>query len=755
MHVVGKNTPRARIREKVTGAARYVDDLAFPGLFHGATVRSTHPYARIEAIHWDTQKAPPDAVCVLPPDIRGPNGVQLLDDTWPVLADRTVRHVGEAVALVAGRTRLEARQAAAAVTVEYKPHTPVLAIDEAERLTPLCSLHVGEGSVDEFLSRADHVITGEYRTGHQEHIYIECQGVIVWFDIDGSLNVVGSLQCPYFVHRSLMHTFGLPPESVRVTPSVVGGAFGGKEDYPSLIALHAALLARACGQPVKMVYDRKEDILSTPKRHPSIVRHRTGVTRAGEILAMDVEVVLDGGAYRTLSPVVLSRALLHATGAYRVPHARIRGRAVRTNTVPSGAFRGFGVPQVMFALERHLDEIARALKLDPLTIRERNALQPGDRLPTGQVLDETTAARDCLAEVAKRTDFRKRWRECEKARAKAPAGAPRRGVGLSLYLHGSGFTGNGERTMDPSVAVRLDAQGRIEVLTASTDMGQGCDTVLAQIAAEAAGVSLEDVVLALPDTAYVPNSGPTVASRTTTVVGNMVMHACEKLRDAVLRYVEETRGVSGVRAEEGLLLSGKERIGAFRDAAREWREAGGEHEIRYHYDPPAWQVFDEESYRGAAYPTYAWGADVVEVEVDPDTFEVRPLHATVVCEVGRAIHPQLCVGQIEGGTLQSIAFGCLEEMKTDGGRFVNDRLSTYMIPTICDSPRIEVHLLEKPWEGGAFGSKGVGELPMNGGAPAVVQAIENATGLAVNELPASPERLFARVRVARGESDDE
>jgi CO/xanthine dehydrogenase Mo-binding subunit len=552
-----------------------------------------------------------------------------------------------------------------------------------------------------------------------------------------------------------MHTFGLPPESVRVAPSVVGGAFGGKEDYPSLIALHAALLARACGQPVKMVYDRQEDILSTPKRHPAIVRHRTGVTRAGKILAMDVEVILDGGAYRTLSPVVLSRALLHATGAYRVPHARIRGRAVRTNTVPSGAFRGFGVPQVMFALERHLDEIGRALNLDPLAIRECNALQPGDRLPSGQVLDETTAARDCLAEVAQRTAFRKRWRECEKARAKAVDGTPLRGVGLSLYLHGSGFTGNGERTMNPSVIVRLDAQGRLVVLTASTDMGQGCDTVLAQIAAEAAGVSLADVVLAEPDTAHVPDSGPTVASRTTTVVGNMVLHACEKLRDAVLRHVEETRGVAGVRAHEGMVLAGEERLGSFRDFARSFREAGGDHEIHYHYVPPAWQIFDEESYRGAAYPTYAWGADVVEVEVDPDTFEVRPVRATVVCEVGRAINPQLCAGQIEGGTLQSIAFGCLEEMKMDGGRFVNDRLSTYMIPTFCDSPRIEVHLLEKPWDGGAFGSKGVGELPMNGGAPAVVQAIENATGLAVNELPTSPERLFARAQLSREGGDGE
>lgn len=734
MSGIGESPPRPDGFAKVSGAARYVDDTTLPGMWHGATLRSPHPHARIRSIHWAPERAPEGAVCVTAADLPGPNGVQLIDDGWPILADTFTLHVGEPVALVAAPTRLAAKQALEAITVEYEPLDPVLTMEQAESHAPLYQLGMTTGDVEAALARADRIIEGEYRTGHQEHIYIECNGMIAWSEDDGVV-VVGSMQCPYYVHKALVHGLGLPDDKVRVRASTVGGGFGGKEDFPSAIALHAALLARACGRPVKVVYDRHEDIICTSKRHPAIVRHRTGVTNDGRLVALDVDILMDGGAYSTLSQVVLSRALLHSFGPYRCSDVRIRGRVMRTHTAPNSAFRGFGAPQVEFAIERQMDRIARALGLDPLEIRMRNAVEAGDRLPTGQTLDASTSARLCLEEAERRTGFRARWKELEEARARAGDGEPLRGIGLSLFFHGAGFTGNGERKMRSPVTARLLEDGRIEVLTAMTDMGQGCVAIFPQIAAAAAGIGVEDVTFAEPDTGEVPDSGPTVASRTTMIVGGVIARAMAELRDQILAWS------GGTAVHEGWIEGpkGRER---FREAAARFRQENGPVEVTLRHEPPEWQTFDESTYQGAAYPTYAWGADVVEVEVDPDTLAVRPVQVTAVCEVGKAIHKTLCAGQIEGGTLQALGWALMEEVKLQDGRYLNDRLATYIIPTIRDSPRIDVHLLEQAWDGGPFGAKGVGELPMDGGAPAAAQAIENATGIGVTAIPATPEKLF-------------
>ncbi len=745
MSLIGQSPARPDGVPKASGGARYADDFTLPGMLWGATVRSPHPRARIARIRWRPERAPTGAVCVRAADLPGPNGVMLIDDSWPILADGEVRHVGEPVALVAGGDRLAALAAREGVEIDYEPLAPVLDLETARGAPPLAELELGDPGVEEALAAAELVVEGSWRCGHQEHIYIECQAMTAWFEPDGELVVAGSMQCPYYVHKSLVHAFGLEPGRVRVKATAVGGGFGGKEDYPSVIALHAALLARASGRPVRIAYDRHEDIVATTKRHPAVVRHRTGVDRDGRLVAMDVEVEMDGGAFRTLSPVVLSRALLHAAGPYRCPRVRVRGRVLATNTATNGAFRGFGAPQVEFAAERQMDRVARRLGLDPLEIRLRNALAAGDRLPTGQVLDGTTAARPCLERAAELTGFRERWRELEAARAGRRDGEPRRGVGLSLFFHGAGFTGNGERRMRSPVEARLDPEGRIEVLTAMTDMGQGCAAIFPQIAREAGGLAEGDVVFAEPDTSVVPDSGPTVASRTTMVVGGAIARAVVDVRDRVLAWWAEREGL-----ETGEVVDGEIRPGGvrFREVAAAYLREVGPLEVRVRHEPPAWQNFDEEAYRGAAYPTYAWGAEVVEVEVDPDTLAVRPLAATVVCEVGRAIHPTLCAGQIEGGTLQALGWALLEEVRLDEGRYLNDRLATYIIPTFKDSPRIDVHLLERPWKEGPFGAKGVGELPMDGGAPAAAAAIENAIGIPVPAIPATPERLFER----RGEA---
>ncbi len=736
MSGIGASPPRTDGAAKVSGAAVFADDFVRPGMLYGATVRSPHAHARIDAIRWRGGEAPSGSVLLTARDLPGPNGVLLHDDRWPILAAEEVCHVGEAVALVAAASPRLAHAAAAAVDVEYEPRSPVLSLAEAEALPPLASCGLDTGGVEEALAAAEIVVRGEYRTGYQEHVYIECQAMTAWFDGE-TLVVRGSMQCPYYVHRSLVHALALAPERVRVVADAVGGGFGGKEDYPSLIALHAALLARATGAPVRIAYDRHEDLIATPKRHPSLVRHTTGVDRQGRLLAMDIEIVLDGGAYTTLSAVVLSRAVLHAGGPYRCPAVRVRARTLRTNTVPNGAFRGFGAPQVQFAMERQLDRVARQLRLDPLEIRLRNVVEAGDTLPSGQLLDESTSARLCLETVAETTRFRENWRECEAKRGTAAEGERRRGVGLSLYFHGAGFTGNGERRMRSPVTVRLADDGRLEVATAMIDMGQGCDTVFQQIAATAAGVEWDDIALVPPDTSLVPDSGPTAASRTTMVVGETLARAAAALRARLDAWGAEHPASSDSTA----VLPGAPHESFRHSALRHLREAGPL-EVTLRHEPPETQPFDEASYRGAGYPTYGWGADVAEVEIDPDTLEVRPLAVTAVCEVGRVIHPTLCAGQVEGGTLQAVGWALLEEIQLERGRYLNDRMATYLIPTSEDSPTIRVQLLERPWAGGPFGAKGVGELPMDGGAPAVVQAIENALGFAPREIPATPERLM-------------
>jgi len=773
---IGTSPPRPDGFAKTAGSAVYADDLKIDGLWYGATVRSLHAHARIDAIRLDRSQASEGTVLVTAADLAGPNGVQLLDDSWPVLAEDEVRHVGEPVALVAARTRLAAVQAREAVAVDYTPLPPVLTLEESEAqgLEPLCELEICSTDPDQVeaaLADAPHVVEGTWATGHQEHIYLEPHAMTAWVDGDddtGTLFVHGTFQCPYYVHKALMHVFGLPEDRVRVQASAVGGGFGGKEDFPSVIALHAALLTRAAGRPVRITYDRHEDIVGTTKRHPSVVRCRTGVDEEGRLLAMDLDVTLDGGAYTTLSPVVLSRALLHAGGPYRCPQVRIRGRTLRTHTAPNGAFRGFGAPQTQFASERQMDHIARVVGLDPLTIRRRNALRPGDRLPTGQVMDDTTSALDCLELVEQKTGFSRRWHELETARGQRDDAQPWRGIGLSLYFHGAGFTGNGERRMGSRVTVRLmedDANaGRVEILTAMTDMGQGTEAVFSHIAQTASGLPAEDLVFAPPDTGIVPDSGPTVASRTTMIVGGNVAQALEELVGRVAAWWAENHGEGeneSPTVREGRLHTSKGPGPAFRQVARRYLAEVGSLELTRRHEPPSWQQFDETTYRGAAYPAYAWGADVVELEVDPDTLAVRPVKATAVCEVGRAIHPRLCIGQIEGGTLQAVGWALCEEIKLDDGRYLNDRLATYILPTTLDSPEIEVHLLEKPWDGGYLGAKGVGELPMDGGASAAVQAIENATGLRVTEIPATPEKLFTgwrddqRVALPTGAEEDE
>ncbi|MDX6484311.1 MAG: hypothetical protein QOE95_2082, partial [Gaiellaceae bacterium] len=450
-HNIGRPVPRKEGRAKVTGAARYVDDLRLPDMLHGVTVRSPAPRGRISSIHFGEGIPWDEFTIVTARDVPGANYVALILNDQPYLADAVVNHAEEPVLLLAHPDKYLLEEARRAVKIEIEPLPAVSTIEEALEPKEIIwgednvfkTFLVEKGNVDEVWDSPDIVVVeGEYRTGAQEQLYIETNGVIAEASPEHGVVVRGSMQCPYYIHKALVKLFDLPEEKIRVIQTETGGGFGGKEEYPSMIAGHAALLAWKSGRPVKMIYDRAEDMVATTKRHPSRTRHRTAVTRDGKLVGMDIDFVVDGGAYATLSSVVLSRGTIHAAGPYNCPNVRIRSQAVATNVPPHGAFRGFGAPQSIFAVERQLDKVAAAVNLSPDELRRRNFIQRGETTATGQVIREDVDLAGLLDRAFELTDYqekRERFaRENEGARVK-------RGIGFASFMHGAGFTGSGEK----------------------------------------------------------------------------------------------------------------------------------------------------------------------------------------------------------------------------------------------------------------------------------------------------------------------
>ncbi len=727
---VGAPVPRVDGVAKVTGRARYLDDLEAPGAWFGATVRSTVAHGVLEAIDLDPAFDWSKVTVATAADIPGSNYIALIENDQVALVPvgGTVMHVDEAIALVAAPTKELAYAAAKAVKPRVKPLPAIFSIDDA--LAAKVKLYGDDNVFKQFLIRKGHtddaaleaafagaaqVIEGTYWTPAQEQMYIEPQAMMAQWD-GGRCYIVGSMQCPYYVHKAMKPLLGCGPDDVVISQSVTGGGFGGKEEYPSMLAAHVAVLAKKAGRGVKIVYDRDEDIAATTKRHPARTHHRMAVDASGEILAIDVDCVMDGGAYLTLSPVVLSRGVLHAAGPYRCPIVRVRGRVVATNHPPHGAFRGFGAPQTTFAYERQMQKLAIARGEDPLALRKRLALRSGDTTATGQQLgfsvgtDEVIAAIENVAGPAPRKDG---------VRAPRPAGAGpgsivdtggspvRRGRGVIFYFHGAGFTGSGEQRLAGRATVAKTALGRYEVRSSSTDIGQGAITIFTQIAASALGVDASMVDVVDPSTAQVPDSGPTVASRTCMVVGGLVEKAARALKEKLKEPHE------------------------------------GEVSVTRQYEPPPGVHWDDATYTGSAYPVYGWAACLVDVSVDLDTYEVHVDRCVQAVDVGKAINPAIVKGQIEGGTLQALGWALLENIVYKDGKVMNANMTNCIVPTFADAPELETITVEVPYPFGPSGAKGVGEIPMDGPAAAVANAVENALGCAFDAIPILPEVVAA------------
>ena len=763
--ILGASPIRKEGRAKVLGAAQYIDDMELPGMWHGATVRSSIARGRVRGITFAPEIDWTQFCIVRPADIPGENVIVHLGKDHPCLADGFVNHPEEPILLLAHPEKAALLDAVKGVRIEYDELPGVFTIEESEAAVeawverqddsrivwpvpnakyegaPNCfktfQMYSGdaketEAGLEAAFESADFIVEGEYATGAQEQLYIENNGVIAeCFRSAGgaveSVCVRGAMQCPYYVVHALTLIFNLPEEKCRVIQVETGGAFGGKEDFPSVIGSHAALLAMKCGHPVKIVYDRAEDMAATTKRHPSRTRHRTAVAKDGRLLGGTIEVALDGGAYSTLSPTVLSRATIHAPGPYKWPHLRVRSKAMATNIPPHGAFRGFGAPQSLFAVERHMDKIAKVLGLTPEAVRRRNFLATGDTTATGQPLTDKVDMQQMLTRALDEAGYYEKLARFAEENRDSPI---KRGVGFATFMHGTGFTGSGERRLNSLVHLDVNEEGRPVILVSSTEFGQGTNTILSQVAAQTLELPYDDILIAQPDTSIVPNSGPTVASRTAMIVGKLVERASLQLLDTLRTH--EHLPQPHTREQ-------------FIAASKSYRAKHGQLRAAVRYEPPAPIYWDDELYRGDAYPGYAWAVYVAEVAVDLTTYMATCTRFDALQEVGIVMHPVLAKGQIEGGVAQGIGYALYEKCVWKDGRMMNNQMTNYIMPTSADLPPIHVHFEEVPSVHGPGGAKGIGELPMDGPAPAIMNAIENATGIAFDTIPLLPEDIFERL----------
>lgn len=677
---------------KMRGQSIYVGDYPGEGVLCGKILRSPWPRARIRGVR------PPDLpdgyFYVDASDVPGDNNVNIVQDDTPVFCRETVEYRGEPIALVCGPDAAVVDEILRNCAIEHEELAPELDVRTASKV--FFDYEFGHGDLDAAFASADRVFEEEFSTGYQDQAYLETQAMMAEPDKGGGMFVHGSLQCLYYVHRAVTRVLGYKPEDVRIAQDVTGGAFGGKEAFPSILGAQVAVAAHKAKKPVRCVFGRREDLEFSSKRHPSLCKYRAAV-KNGKIVALDCDIIFNAGAYTTLSPVVLQRGIIAAPGVYNIPNIHVRGRAVRTNTPPCGAFRGFGAPQTFFAVEMLFEHIARALGQDALAFRQAHLAKQGDLTSTQGRYHFPVPLPAMIERVDQLCGYRSKRAEY----ARPQTGRFRRGIGLSLVFHGAGFTGNGERDIIKAVArLRKHPDGSVEILAANGEIGQGLRTTFPKIVARELGLPLDRVSFGHPDTGRVPDSGPTVASRSIMVVGEILRRAAVRLRE-------------------------------------NWID-GDAQEVEEHFCEPDFVLpFSLETFTGDAYPTFSWAVSVLEVEIDTLTGTPRVLDACGVFDVGTPIDENIVLGQLEGGFLQGIGFACMERMDYNAkGIIRNNSLSDYLVPTSVDVPKLQCALHVETYPHGPFGAKGAGELPLVGAPGAYVAAIEQALGgVACKHLP--------------------
>lgn len=743
---VGARVARLDGRAKLEGRDAFgADSIPADALFVRA-IRSPHHHARFEigAVDAFLREHPGLVAVFTAADIPGRNlhGVIPRFADQPVFAVHETRFKGEAIAAVVGEREAVSALDPVAFPVRWTAMPALLALedalaDDAPRLHAerprniLVGGRVARGDIEQGFAQAHAIVEGAFETGFVEHAYIEPEAGFA-LRVGDRIEVTACTQAPYMDRDDVAAILGIAPENVRIAPTAVGGGFGSKLDLS--VQPYIALAAWKLGRPVAMVYSRPESIATTTKRHPARMRSRIGATRDGRLVAADFTADFNTGAYASWGPTVANRVPVHASGPYLVPHYRAITRAVHTHCAPAGAFRGFGVPQMAIAQEQLLDALADKLGIDPLELRILNALDGGTPTVTGQILGDGIAFRECLEAL------RPRWRtareEAERFNARA-RGPLRRGAGVAGMWYGCGNTA----LPNPStMRIGLRPDGRIALHQGAVDIGQGSNTVIPQIAAEALGAPLSQIDLVSADTDLSPDCGKTSASRQTFVTGRATAAAARTLRAKILRHANAD--------DAAQLHFGEGIVEVVEGDARRTLALHGMRRDAFGYVLMAEETFDppttplDANGQGDPYAIYGFGAHMAEVEIDVDLGTVKVLKVVAAHDVGRAINPTLLEGQIEGGVAQGLGLALMEEFHPGRGENLHD----YLVPTVGDVPPVESILIEKPASVGPFGAKGVGEQALIPTAPAIFNAIRHATGVVVARAPATPDRLRAALK---------
>ncbi len=686
---IHQSVPKIDAKEKISGRMTYVADMRYDDMLYAKTVRSSQAHARIRSVRVPT--LPEGYHVVDHRDIPGKNVVKMIFDDWPVFASDTVHHVGEPIMLVVGPDKRIVQTLVDAIVIDYEPLNPTFSMTDS-----VVNYHYDKGDPASAFKAADTTVAYDYETGYQEQAYIEPQGFIGTYD-DERIHLIGSIQAPYYVKNAVIDTMACDPDAIRVVQATVGGAFGGKEEFPSLMGCQLAVALNKIKRPIKLIYEREEDMDVTTKRHPSKTRIE-GAIKEGRITALRIHIGIDGGAFIGLSGVVLSRAIIAATSAYTVDNLDVSGDVYKTNTVPNGAFRGFGAPQMIYAVEMFFHHVAKHLNVDVHDFRLKHLAKQGDHTSTSGLFRDPILMPEMIERACAMSDYHTK----RKAYANPEV---YKGIGMSWFLHGCGFTGSGEAEhIKAKIKLEKLPDGLVYLRVAAVDMGQGAKTTLMKVAAKTLDLPLERIRYENPDTDLVPDSGPTVASRTAMVVGGLVARAATKLKKT---WIDDEHQV-----------------------------------IHEQYVQPDYVRWNQDTFTGDAYPAYSWGVNVVEVEVDKTTLEVEVKHIWSTYDVGQSLDDNIVLGQADGGTAQGVAYGYLEVMRHREGKLLHKNMTDYVIPTAVDMAKTTTELYNNPFALGPYGAKGAGELTLVGGAPAVALAIEMAIGKRVHAIPATPEYLM-------------
>jgi len=727
---IGRSLPRVDARGKVTGETLYSGDLSMKDMLHMKILFAGRPHARIKSIQSGKAEAAPGVVAVYTAKDVPVNEYGLQWQDQPVLcgvesskqgAD-VVRFIGDQVAAVVARSEAEAAAAIKLIQIEYED-LPVVT-DPIEAMKPdapriheeigdsnICVHYkIRKGDVEEGFAKADVIVESEYRTPVQEHAYLQPEAGLAYIDEAGRITVACGGQWTHEDREQIAHALHMPDENIRVVYPAIGGAFGGREDMSVQIVL--ALAAWKLQRPVKTIWSRQESIIGHGKRHAIVLRAKWGATKDGKVIAVENEIIGDGGAYMYTSNKVLGNSAITSTGPYNIPNVKTDVYGVYTNNVPGAAFRGFGAPQALFMAETQMNKLAEKLGMDPVEFRLKNALKDGDTMGVGTPSPSPVSVIQCIEAARDRFGWSDEKRKpalnnVEGQEEERNSQHLKRGKGFAAGFKNIGFSFGYQENCWARVEIHGNSEiDHVVLHHASAEVGQGTHTVMIQMAAEAVGVPVEKVKLISSDSATMGNSGSVSASRMTFMSGNSIRGAAEV---ALKKWKAEERPA----------------IGEFK------------------YLAPRTTDFDIETGYSTPNFAYAFAAQAIEVEVDIETGHVRVVRVVAADDVGKPINPALVEGQIEGAVVQAQGYAVLEDYKTKDGRVLTDQLSTYLIPTIWDIPeKVESVILEVPDPNGPWGARGVGELPLLPVAPAIAAAIHDATGVWISEFPFTPERVL-------------